>query len=106
MFKDPLGSSLLWSIYFSTFLLSVAPSAVMGSPSKVLLVGGGGIGVIAALSLEANAQVDVTIALRSNYNTVVGKGYDITSCDHGELRGWRPAQGLFLGTASSTLSCS
>ncbi|RMX77586.1 hypothetical protein D0869_09770, partial [Hortaea werneckii] len=35
---------------------------------------------------------NVTIALRSNYNTVVEKGYDITSCDHGELKGWRPAQ--------------
>ncbi|GAB1744199.1 hypothetical protein NU219Hw_g1355t1 [Hortaea werneckii] len=64
----------------------------MASPSKVLLVGGGGIGVIAALSLETNAQANVTIVLRSNYNTVVEKGYDITSCDHGELKGWRPAQ--------------
>ncbi|RMY00435.1 hypothetical protein D0868_09006 [Hortaea werneckii] len=64
----------------------------MGPHLKVLLVGGGGIGVIAALSLEASAQVKVTIVLRSNYNTVVEKGYDITSCDHGRLRGWRPAQ--------------
>ncbi|RMY45147.1 hypothetical protein D0865_10085 [Hortaea werneckii] len=64
----------------------------MGPRLKVLLVGGGGIGVIAALSLEANAQVNVTIALRSNYSTIVEKGYDITSCDHGELKGWRPAQ--------------
>lgn len=49
----------------------------MCSHLNVLLVGGGGIGVIAALSLEANARVSVTMVLRSNYHNVVAGGYDI-----------------------------
>ncbi|GAB7336808.1 hypothetical protein MBLNU13_g11320t1 [Cladosporium sp. NU13] len=73
----------------------------MSSHSKVLLIGGGGIGVIAALSLEATSQSSVTIVLRSNYNVIDEKGYDITSCDHGELRGWRPTHGRFLLAAGS-----
>jgi ketopantoate reductase len=68
----------------------------MSDHSKVLLVGGGGLGVIAALSLEASSKASVSAVLRSNYNVVKEKGYDISSCDHGELSGWRPTEGLFL----------
>lgn len=68
----------------------------MSSHSKVLLVGGGGLGVIAALSLEASSKASVTAVLRSNYNVVTQNGFNITSCDHGELKRWRPTEGRFL----------
>lgn len=61
--------------------------------SNILLVGGGGLGVIAALSLEASGRARVTAALRSNYHIVNTKGYSIRSCDHGEMKGWRPTKG-------------
>lgn len=59
----------------------------------VLIVGGGAVGCIAAVNLEAGKQAIVTVVLRSNYNVVQEKGYDITSCDHGSLKGWRPSVG-------------
>ncbi|KAF5638838.1 2-dehydropantoate 2-reductase family [Fusarium sp. NRRL 25303] len=60
--------------------------------SNILLVGGGGLGVIAALSLEASSRAKVTVVLRSNYETVSANGYKISSCDHGEIEGWRPSK--------------
>ncbi|KAF1986100.1 putative 2-dehydropantoate 2-reductase family protein [Aulographum hederae CBS 113979] len=61
---------------------------------RVLFVGGGGVGSIGALNLELGGLAEVTLALRSNYKTVVEKGYDITSCDHGRVEGWRPTHVL------------
>ncbi|KAG4271373.1 hypothetical protein FPRO04_10978 [Fusarium proliferatum] len=60
--------------------------------SNILLIGGGGLGVIAALSLEASSRAKVTAVLRSNYETVSANGYKISSCDHGEIEGWRPTK--------------
>ncbi|UPK92322.1 hypothetical protein LCI18_003257 [Fusarium solani-melongenae] len=62
----------------------------MNATSNILLIGGGGLGVIAALSLEGSGRARVTAALRSNYDIVKTKGYTIRSCDHGEINGWRP----------------
>ncbi|KAJ3534238.1 hypothetical protein NM208_g7621 [Fusarium decemcellulare] len=64
----------------------------MDVTSNILLVGGGGLGVIVALSLEASGRARVTAALRSNYHVVNTKGYSIRSCDHGEMKGWRPTE--------------
>ncbi|KAG9666805.1 2-dehydropantoate 2-reductase family protein, partial [Aureobasidium melanogenum] len=58
--------------------------------SKVLLFGSGGVGTIAALNLEVGGHAEVTAVLRSNYNAVKERGFDIASCDHGTLKGWRP----------------
>ena len=60
---------------------------------KVLLFGSGGVGTIAALNLEVGGHAEVTAVLRSNYNAVREKGFDIASCDHGTLKGWRPTEG-------------
>ncbi|KAL1311791.1 hypothetical protein AAFC00_001874 [Neodothiora populina] len=64
------------------------------SKAKVLLFGGGGVGTITALNLEAGGLTSVTAVLRSNYNTVINKGFDIKSCDHGTVSGWRPSKVL------------
>lgn len=62
----------------------------MAKKSKILLVGGGSVGAIAALNLESGGHAAVTVVLRSNYHAVKDKGYSIESCDHGSVIGWRP----------------
>ncbi|KAA8641472.1 hypothetical protein EYZ11_002452 [Aspergillus tanneri] len=57
---------------------------------RVLLVGSGGIGTIAALNLETGHQAQVSCVLRSNYKAVVENGFTIDSCDHGKVSNWRP----------------
>ncbi|KAK2047645.1 6-phosphogluconate dehydrogenase C-terminal domain-like protein [Colletotrichum somersetense] len=64
----------------------------MADKRRVLLVGGGGIGAIAALNLERGGAAEVTAVLRSNFDVVSRKGFSITSCDHGTLESWRPSQ--------------
>lgn len=59
----------------------------------VLIVGGGAVGAIAAVNLEVGGLAEVTLVLRSNYNVVKQSGYTIESCDHGNLRGWKPSIG-------------
>ncbi|SCO91226.1 related to ketopantoate reductase [Fusarium oxysporum] len=64
----------------------------MAVTSNILLVGGGGLGVIAALSLEASCRAQVTAVLRSNYKIVKENGYNVKSCDHGDIEGWSPTK--------------
>lgn len=61
--------------------------------AQVLLFGSGGVGTIAALNLEVGGLASVTAVLRSNFEAVNTKGFDIKSCDHGTLTGWRPTEG-------------
>ncbi|OGM41616.1 hypothetical protein ABOM_009748 [Aspergillus bombycis] len=58
--------------------------------ANILLIGSGGVGTIAALNLEAGNLAQVTAVLRSNYQAVTSNGFNITSCDHGALKGWKP----------------
>lgn len=67
----------------------------------VLLIGGGGVGAIAALNLEIGGLATVTVVLRSNYKAVNEKGYDIESCDHGELKGWKPSHGALFSPSNT-----
>lgn len=73
----------------------------MGSTEKkssVLLIGGGAVGTIAALNIEAGGLGSVTAVLRSNFKVVEKEGYVIESVDHGNLRGWRPTKGMDFST--------
>lgn len=63
--------------------------------SNVLLFGSGGVGTIAALNLEKGGLATVTAVLRSNYEAVRQNGFNITSCDHGTLTGWRPSKSSY-----------
>ncbi|KAF1963661.1 2-dehydropantoate 2-reductase [Byssothecium circinans] len=58
---------------------------------SALVIGGGSVGTIAALNLDVGGLADVTLVLRSNYDVVNEKGFDIDSCDHGVIKGWRPS---------------
>ncbi|KAK1672490.1 ketopantoate reductase PanE/ApbA C terminal-domain-containing protein [Colletotrichum godetiae] len=60
--------------------------------ARVLLVGCGGIGTIAALNLEAGGLARVTAVLRSNFDIVNRNGFTIHSCEHGDKEGWRPTE--------------
>lgn len=61
--------------------------------ARVLLVGSGGVGSIAALNLENGGQAEVSSVLRANYEVVKSNGFTFKSCEHGEIRHWRPTEG-------------
>lgn len=63
--------------------------------ASVLIIGGGAVGAVAALNLERGGFAKVTLVLRSNYDAVNANGFDIKSCDHGHVRGWKPTIGVF-----------
>lgn len=64
----------------------------MAENAKILLVGGGGVGTMAAYALETGGKADVTVVLRSNYNAVNENGFDIDSIQHGKgIKGFRPS---------------
>jgi len=59
---------------------------------KVLIVGGGGVGTMAAYALESAGEAEVTMVLRSNFNAVKQNGFTIDSIEHGhDITGWRPS---------------
>lgn len=59
--------------------------------ARVLIVGMGGVGAMAAYALETGGLAEVTAILRSNYDAVEKNGFDIDSVQFGhDIRGWRP----------------
>ncbi|KAJ9314816.1 hypothetical protein DTO271D3_4816 [Paecilomyces variotii] len=62
------------------------------SKARCLLVGGGGVGTMAAYNLEAGGKATVTAVLRSNFTAVERDGFSIDSIDHGKIEGWRPTE--------------
>ena len=63
----------------------------MQDRANVLLVGCGGIGTISALNLEYGKRAAVTAVLRSNYDIVKERGFNIRSIDHGVVNGFKPS---------------
>jgi len=63
---------------------------------KVLIIGAGSVGIMAAYALKVGGKADVTTVMRSNYAQVEKDGIEIDSVDHGHgIRGWRPGTGMF-----------
>ena len=52
---------------------------------SVLLFVSGGVGSIAAYSLEFGGKAEVTAVIRSDYDLVKEKGFEIESCDYGSI---------------------
>lgn len=66
----------------------------MSDKARVLLVGCGAIGAVAALNLERGGRAAVTAVLRSSYSVVKEVGFTINSLEHGEIRDWRPTESM------------
>jgi ketopantoate reductase len=64
--------------------------------ASILLVGGGAVGTIAAVNIEAGGLGEVTLVARSNYQQIKEDGFEINSVDHGELHRWRPTNGAYI----------
>ncbi|GAM34785.1 hypothetical protein TCE0_015r02589 [Talaromyces pinophilus] len=64
----------------------------MPDKKRILLIGSGGVGTMAAFSLEASGLASVTAVLRSNYEAVSKKGFNIESVDYGTHVGWKPSE--------------
>ena len=57
---------------------------------RVLIIGSGGVGTMAAFALEKGGKAAVTSVLRSNFDAVEEDGFTIHSVDHGDIEGWEP----------------
>ncbi|KAJ5151102.1 Ketopantoate reductase ApbA/PanE [Penicillium canariense] len=61
--------------------------------ARVLIVGTGGVGTLAAYALEQGGKAEVTAVMRSNYNAVQKNGISINSAQYGNgIKGWRPTR--------------
>jgi ketopantoate reductase len=83
-------------VSLKTFAASIILVHGMAIAQKktVLIIGGGAVGAIAALNLEAGGLATVTVVLRSNYDAVHDKGYRMESCDHGLIESFSPSIGM------------
>jgi ketopantoate reductase len=70
---------------------------------KILLVGCGSVGTMAAYTLQNSKNADVTVVLRSNYADVLAEGFTIDSVDHGKIDHWTPNHGM--SHVDSKLDC-
>lgn len=60
---------------------------------KVLIVGTGGVGLIAALNLEEISKSAKTVCLvRSNHEKLVTEGYKVESVNYGNFDNWKPSK--------------
>ncbi|KAK8441624.1 hypothetical protein ACI3LY_000066 [Candidozyma auris] len=88
MDSDILNTSrspeLQFSKYFSLSLLLFSKKM----PSKVVVVGSGGVGSMAAYALSLNAET--TAIVRSDYNQVSKHGFSIESVDYGTIESFMP----------------
>lgn len=57
---------------------------------KVLLVGQGAIGSVCAVALMYTGKSIVTSVVRSDYETLSTKGFEIDSCDYGHIDNFKP----------------
>ncbi len=71
--------------HYHTFTMAAQAKA------RILIVGAGGVGAMAAYALETGGMAEVTAVMRSNYAAVEKHGIDIDSIEHGhDIKGWRP----------------
>ncbi|KAJ5786797.1 ketopantoate reductase PanE/ApbA C terminal-domain-containing protein [Penicillium pulvis] len=59
--------------------------------TRILVVGTGGIGTMAAYALEQGGLAEVTAVMRSNHDAAVANGIDIDSVQWGQIKAWKPS---------------
>lgn len=57
---------------------------------RVLIVGCGAVGTMAAFTLQKSGIPQITAVIRSKFDVVEAQGFHIVSIDHGTVDGWRP----------------
>ncbi|ODV93512.1 hypothetical protein PACTADRAFT_36125 [Pachysolen tannophilus NRRL Y-2460] len=62
----------------------------METKPKILLIGPGGVGTIVAYGIYYVGKADISIVVRRDYEKVKENGYNINSCDYGEIKNWKP----------------
>ena len=67
----------------------------MAAKARLLLIGCGGVGSISALNLEIGGKAAVTAVVRSSYDVVKARGFNIKSIDHGVVNGFKPSTGKY-----------
>lgn len=73
----------------------------MAEQTRVIIIGGGGVGTVAAFNLESGGLATVSMVLRSNYQAVLDHGFHIDSYDHGVTPQWRPSGGIFNSVSAA-----
>ncbi|CEP62625.1 ketopantoate reductase family protein LALA0_S05e09802g [Lachancea lanzarotensis] len=63
----------------------------MSDKKNVLLIGAGGVGTIVAYGIDYVGKSNLSIVVRRDYVKVKDAGYDISSVDYGNIKGWKPA---------------
>lgn len=63
---------------------------IMEDKKNVLLIGSGGVGTIVAYGIDFVGKANLSIVVRRDYEKVSKQGYEIHSCDYGEVSGWIP----------------
>ncbi|CAM9020977.1 unnamed protein product [Wickerhamomyces anomalus] len=58
--------------------------------SNVLLIGTGGVGTIVAYGIDYVGKANLSVVVRRDYSKVIESGWDLNSCDYGEIKGWKP----------------
>ncbi|CAN8105175.1 unnamed protein product [Discula destructiva] len=58
--------------------------------ARILFVGTGAIGTMAAYALEKGGLASVTAVVRSSFDIVNTHGFHIISIEHGEIKSWSP----------------
>lgn len=78
------------------------------SKTRVLIVGGGGVGTLAAYALETGGKAEVTAVMRSNYEVVNRQGVNVDSIQYGKILGFKPSHSKYLEGIISTrgLGCN
>ncbi|ODV69354.1 ketopantoate reductase [Hyphopichia burtonii NRRL Y-1933] len=59
--------------------------------TNVLVIGTGGVGAIVAYGIDYTGKSNLSVVVRRDYEKVLQKGWQITSCDYGEIKNWKPA---------------
>ncbi len=57
---------------------------------NVLLIGTGGVGTIVAYGIDYVGKANLSVVVRRDYSKVIESGWDLNSCDYGEIKGWKP----------------
>lgn len=65
-------------------------SSSEGKEANVLLIGSGGVGTIVAYGIDYVGKSRLDIVVRRDYDQVSKNGYDIDSCDYGQISNWKP----------------